>query len=144
MSRTHQQALARAADERAITEICALAGQPDRAAGYVASGADRLAVLSELRAEKSGRAGWRDALARVGRAPRAQDDGSAGLASMRRELARAGLQPIDTGAVPQARGDWGAAVDRANRDRTARAGGALPTDSMRRELAAAGFRPNHA
>lgn len=129
--------------ERAITEMCALAGQPERAAGFIASGTDRLAVLAELRAEKSGRAGWRDALARVSRAPRAQDDGSAGLASMRRELARAGLEPGEPGAVPQARGDWGAAVDRTNRDRTARAGGALPTHSMRRELAAAGLRPNH-
>lgn len=139
MSQTHQQALARAADERAITEMCALAGQPGLAAGFIAAGTDRLTALAELRAgQTGGRSGWGEALARVGRSPRDCDSG-AGRASMSRELARAGLQPNDPGAVPQARGDWGAAVSRANRDRTARAGGALPTDSMRRELARAGL-----
>ena len=71
MSTTRQQTSARAANERAITDTCALAGKPERAAAYIAAGTDARTVLTELRGEQptatASRAGWRDAVARVNR-----------------------------------------------------------------------------
>ncbi|MHC2108367.1 head maturation protease, ClpP-related [Methylobacterium sp. CM6246] len=70
------------ARERAITEMCALAGQPERAAAFIASGKGHLAVLAELRA-------------RFGPTPTARQAAPIDpLASMRREIARPGLAPL--------------------------------------------------
>ena len=71
MTTTHQQAAARAANERAITETCALAGKPERAVAFIAAGTDARVVLSELRGEQpmatASRAGWSAAVAQVNR-----------------------------------------------------------------------------
>ena len=71
MRTNRPQAAACAANERAITDTCALAGKPERAPAYIAAGADARTVLAELRAEQptatASQAGWRDAVARVNR-----------------------------------------------------------------------------
>ena len=94
--------------ERAIAEICALAGKPERAAAYLASGKGSAEVLAELRQEQATvdrtTSGMARELARAGLKPatasatgRVRD---VMMSSMERELIRAGLKPA-TASAPE-------------------------------------------
>ena len=48
MSTNQHQAAVRAANERAITDTCALAGKPERAAAFIAAGTNARTVLSRV------------------------------------------------------------------------------------------------